>query len=257
MTTDFFTSVLNNYLTEPQASLLNGIIFGHSLQTSKVFYNEIKIVGLLHLVVLSGTNITILTSILADFLSFFSKRISTLITILAIILFVLFVGMEAPIIRAAFMSICTLVAIIYGKKDYSWLGLVLSLVFIYIFFRDWLGTISLQLSYAATVGILLVGQTTSKNRLWRQLKISLAAQAFTTPIIFMYFHQVSLISPVSNLLMSELVAPLMIFGFLAAILGKISYFLGLFPAYICQGLLTYMVWIIETLSKIPFAFYQF
>ena len=33
-----FTSVINSYLPEPEASLLNGMIFGVSLKTTKEFY---------------------------------------------------------------------------------------------------------------------------------------------------------------------------------------------------------------------------
>ncbi|PIV09136.1 hypothetical protein COS31_02980 [Candidatus Roizmanbacteria bacterium CG02_land_8_20_14_3_00_36_15] len=252
-----FTSIINSYLPEPHASLLNGIIFGVSLKTTKVFYNQLKIVGLLHLVVLSGTNITLLAAVISSISQFLGKQLSILLTILIIILFTIFVGPQAPIIRAAFMGILTLVAILAERKNYVLYGLFLSLIFVCLFWPQWLKTVSLWLSYGATLGIILFGQTSSKNELWREVKISLAAQVFTTPIIFFYFKQISLIALLSNLLIVELIAPLTILGFLTAVLGKINYFLGLIPSYICYGLLTYMVWVIETLSKIPWVFIQF
>ncbi|PIQ72464.1 hypothetical protein COY13_04250 [Candidatus Roizmanbacteria bacterium CG_4_10_14_0_2_um_filter_36_35] len=253
----FFSSVINNYLSEPQASLLNGIIFGVNLKTTKIFYEQLKIVGLLHIVVLSGMNITILAAIIGSITSFFGKQISILITILTIILFILFVGPQAPIVRAGFMGLLTLVAILTGRKNLVLYSLFLSVIFIAIVFPRWLTSISLLLSYGATLGIIFFGQTSSKNQLWRELKVSLAAQLFTTPIIFIYFKQISLIAPLSNLLVAPVIPPLMIFGFLTAILGKINYFLGLIPSYVCYGLLTYMVWVVETLSKLPFVFLQF
>jgi competence protein ComEC len=252
-----FTSVINSYLPEPEASLLNGMIFGVSLKTTKEFYQQLKIVGLLHLVVLSGMNITLLAAIISSVTKYLSKVISTVITILTIILFVIFVGPQAPIIRAAFMGILTHVAIITGRKNFVLYALFLSLIFIIIFWPSWLKTISLQLSYGATFGIILFGQTRSSNFVWKNLRLTLAAQIFTVPIIFIYFKQISLISPLANLLVSEMIAPLMIFGFLTTFLGKISYFLGLIPSYICYGLLTYMVWIINVLAKIPFAYFAF
>ncbi len=252
-----FTSVINSYLPEPHASLLNGILFGVNLKAGKIFYEQLKIVGLLHLVVLSGMNITILASIIGSLTQFLSKQVSVLITILAIILFILFVGFQAPIIRAGFMGILTFVAILYGRKNIALYGLFLSLIFIAVFWPRWLTTISLQLSYGATLGIILFGQTTSKNEMWRELKTSLAAQIFTVPIIFIYFKQISLIAPISNLLVAGLVPALMIFGFLTALLGKIHYLLGVIPSYICYGLLTYIVWVTETLSKLPFVYFRF
>jgi len=255
--TDVFTNVINSYLPEPEASLLNGMIFGVSLKTTKEFYQQLKIVGLLHLVVLSGMNITLLAAIISSVTKFFSKVVSTLITILTIILFVIFVGPQAPIIRAAIMGILTHVAIITGRKNFVLYTLFLSLIFIIIFWPSWIKTISLQLSYGATLGIIIFGQTRSNNFIWKNLRLTLAAQIFTVPIIFIYFRQISLISPIANLFVSEMVAPLMIFGFLTAFLGKINYFLGLVPSYICYGLLTYMVWVINMLAKIPFAYFAF
>ncbi|MBI5123226.1 ComEC/Rec2 family competence protein [Candidatus Roizmanbacteria bacterium] len=265
LTPSIFTSVINSYLPEPQSSLLNGIIFGVNLKTTKEFYQQLKIVGLLHLVVLSGINITLLSAMISSSTKFLSKQLSTLITILTIILFVIFVGPQAPIIRAAFMGLLTHVAIITGRKNYTLYALFLSLIFILIFWPDWLKTISLQLSYGATLGIILFGQSsgfarktsTFVNYILKNLRLTLAAQVFTAPIIFFYFKQVSLISPLANLLVAETIPPLMVFGFLTAILGKISYFLGYIPSLISYGILSYLVWVIEMLAKLPFVFVQF
>lgn len=253
----FFTNVINSYLPEPHSSLLNGIIFGVDIQTTKEFYQQLKVVGLLHLVVLSGINITLLSSFTSSFTKFFSKQLSTLITILIIILFVIFVGPKAPIIRAAFMGLLTHVAILTGRKNYTLYALFLSLIFILIFWPNWLKTISLQLSYGATFGIILFGQSKSNNYIRKNIRLTMAAQVFTTPTIFFYFKQISLISPLANLLVAETIPPLMVFGFLTAILGKISYFFGYIPSLICYGILSYLVWIIEILAKIPIAFVEY
>jgi len=266
-TPSVFTSVINGYLPEPHASLLNGILFGINLKTSKAFYEQLKMVGLLHLVVLSGMNITLLASIIAPLTSFLSKPLSLLLTILIIILFIIFVGPEAPIIRAGFMGILTLVAVFYGRKTYALYSLFLSLIFIAIFWPKWLNTISLHLSFGATLGIILFGQVKNKRlknfadflwlSFWKQFKPSLAAQIFTAPLIFIYFKQISLISPFANLLVAPIVPSLMVFGLAAAILGKINFYLGFLPAWICYLLLSYAVFIIETLSKIPGVFVKF
>jgi len=256
-TPQVFTSIINSYLPEPQTSLLNGIIFGVPLKTSRIFYEHLKMVGLLHIVVLSGMNITLLAAIITNLTKFLSKRASILLTILTIILFIIFVGPQAPVVRAGFMGIITLVAILTGRKNYALYSLFLSLIFVCLFWPQWLKTVSLWLSYGATLGIVLFGQSKSNNYILKNFRLTIAAQIFTAPIIFLYFKQISLISPLSNLLVTETIPPLMIFGFLTAILGKINYFLGLIPAYICYGILSYMVWVIETLAKLPFIFLQF
>lgn len=262
-----FTSVINGYLPEPHASLLNGILFGINLKSGKTFYEELKIVGLLHLVVLSGINITMLASITGSLTNFLGKRMSILLTILIIILFILFVGPQAPIIRAGIMGILTFVATLYGRKNYALYAFFLSLIFIAIIWPSWLTTVSLQLSYGVTLGIILFGSFQErkskklsqivKNTVMKDLKPSLAAQFFTVPIIFIYFKQVSLVAPLSNLLVAWTIYPLMIFGFLTAILGKIHFVFGIIPSYICYGLLSYMVFIIDVLSRLPLVYFKF
>lgn len=266
-TPQIFTSVINSYLPEPHASLLNGMLFGINLKTSKAFYEQLKAVGLLHIVVLSGMNITLVGSIIIASLLSLGKQIAGLLTILIIIFFILFVGAEAPIIRAGFMGILTLVALLYGRKNQVLFALFLSAIFITVFWPAWLKTISFQLSYGATLGIVLFGQTREikTDNIWgkifqfikKDIKLSLSAQLFTAPLIFLYFKQVSIISPISNLFVSFLIGPLTLFGFITAILGKINYSLGLIPSYICYGLLSYIIFIIETLSKLPFVYFKF
>lgn len=253
----FFTSIIDSYLPEPHSSLLNGVIFGVNLKTSKIFYQQIKAVGLLHIVVLSGTNITILIATIGSILGYFGKYMTILITILIIISFILFVGPQAPIVRAGFMGILTLVAILFGRKNYAFYSLLLSLIFIAIFFPKWLTGLSLLLSYGATLGIIFFGPKTNDLEIIKELKTTISAQIFTTPITFVFFKQLSLIAPLSNILVAPIIPPLMIFGFITAILGKIHFSLGVLPSYICYGLLTYIIWIIEFLSKLPFSFVQF
>lgn len=265
MTTSIFTTVINSYLPEPHASLLNGIIFGSPIKVLPQFYSQVKTVGLLHMVVLSGTNITILSAITASFTLFLGKRISCLITILTIILFILFVGPQAPSIRSGFMSMLTLVAILTGRKAIALYLLFLSAILtgiVGVIHPGWVKSLSFQLSFGATLGIILLGEKLVKNNsvrsvVMKELRPTLSAQIFTVPIIFLYFKEISLIAPLSNILTAPIIPPLMIFGFLTAILGKVHFILGLIPSYICFGLLHYMITVIELLSKVPFAYVKF
>ena len=269
-----FTTVINSYLPEPHASLLNGILFGVSLKTSKVFYEQLKTAGLLHLVVLSGMNITLLAAMLLPLTRYFSKIVSIVIIILIIIIFVIFVHPQAPIVRAAFMGILTFVAIIYGRKTSALYLLFLSAIFIAIVSPRWLTTVSFQLSYAATLSLILFNtqkpfhisqDVKGWKRRWIELRhglyeefgTSVAAQILSAPVIFFYFKQVSLVSPLANVAVAWTVGPLMVFGFLTAFLGKIYYPLGLPFAGVCYVLLSYMVWMINLLSRLPYAMIKF
>ncbi len=261
-----FSSVLFSYLHEPYASLLNGIIFGIDLKVAKDFYTDLKRVGLLHIVVLSGMNLSLLSAIISRFTIFFGRKTSSLITIFVLILFIIWVGPEAPIVRAGIMAVLTHVAIIYGVQAYSLYLLFLSGVFSLIFKPEWIRSISFQLSYLATLGIILFSKSYRREEsFWKslirdiklELRTSLSAQIFTAPLIFIYFKQISVVSPLANVLVAPIIAPVMILGFLAAFLGKLNFYLGLPFSWLAFGLLRYVVFITETLSSVPFSFFEF
>ena len=262
--------MINRYLPEPTASLMNGIIFGVPLDVSDDFYTQLKRVGLLHLVVLSGMNITFLAAIIRNLTLSLPKKISAAISIGVIVAFILFVGPQPPIVRAGITGVVGLLAVIYERRKLALYSLFLSALFIFIFKREWITGVSFQLSFGATLGIILFGPRQAPQRkigirphsklvlfIKDDLRTSLAAQVFTAPIIFIYFQQVSLIAPVANVLVGFIVAPLMVLGFLAAILGKIHYVAGIVPVYLSYGLLVYMTRVISFLDKLPGIFIQF
>lgn len=267
MSPRYFAGLINSFLPEPHASLLNGILLGIPLEADREFYRQLQQVGLLHLVVLSGSNIAIVGSAAAVLLGRLPKRVSLLGTIACIIAFTLFVGPEPPIVRAAIMGCLALIAILFGKKNTALLSLLTATVFIAVFRPDWIRGISFQLSFGATLGIILFGSArmpaprsrweSLRQALAREMRISLSASVFTVPIIFLKFHQVSLISPLANLAVSWTIAPLMAFGAAACLLGSVTPFLGSVTSYICYGLLQYMVLVIRLLARVPGGYFSF
>lgn len=258
ITPRFFTDVINLYLPEPNASLTNGILFGIQLSKNTLFYEAIKKTGLLHMVVLSGTNITILGAILGSLLGFLHRRLAVILIICAIVTFILFVGAQAPIVRAGVMGVVAELSILYRRKNLAIYSLFLSGVVTGLLFPQMLGTLSFNLSYGATLGIILFGGTKSTSSfLWKELKPSLAAQLFTTPLIFWHFRQISFIAPIANLFTGWIVTPVMLFGFFAAILGKCNFYLGLPFALIEFALTSYLVFVIHLLGSVPYSFVQF
>ena len=259
-----FSQIIDLYFHEPYNSLLNGIIFGIKPRGNFELYQKLLKTGLLHIAVLSGMNLTLLSSVISSTFYFLGRKVNSLLTILIIIIFVEFVGPQAPIFRAAIMAILTHVAIIYGKQKNTLYLLFLSAVFSLIFKPQWIKSISFQLSYLSTLGIILFSKTKRKRPrnflqklsgfLKAEFMTSVSAQIFTAPLIFIKFKQISLIAPITNILVAPVIAPLMVLGFLIAFLGKINYLLGLPIAYTTFGFLKYITLILDFFSEIPYGF---
>lgn len=253
MTVQTLVSIINRILPEPHAGLLAGLLFGTKTALSRELYDALVKSGTLHIVALSGMNISIVAGLMGKALTtVVSKRLASLITLFGIVCFVAFVGPSASVVRAAIMGSISLLAVVSGRQYwsiFSWLLAVSTMLLINI---QWLFDISFQLSALATLGIILFGKT-EKNILLSDLRLTLAAQVFTIPLILFYFHRISLISPVSNVLIGWMIAPLTVLGWATAFLGFIWLPLGQVVAWVDWTLLQYLLFIVNFTSKLPFA----
>lgn len=268
---EFVTRLINSYFPEPHASLVNGIILGRPLFVTEEFYNQLKTVGLIHIVVLSGMNITMLSAIVMNtIVTFVGRKLSSIVTIFIIIIFISFVGAEAPVVRAGVMGILAIFGLMLGRKTITIWLLFLSGFLMILINHAWLTSVSFQLSFSATLGIILFGKieepvekkgqkTESKyikvllNYFKEELRISLAAQIFTLPIIFWYFRQISFISPIANILVAWTIAPIMILGIITIAIGSINWHAGFIFSWTVYPLTSFLVKTVEILSKIPFS----
>lgn len=276
MTVADVTSIINSLLPEPHAGLLAGMLFGVKAALAPDLYEDLVRTGTLHIVALSGMNITILitlTNVLL--LRLVGRRVASLLTIIFICWFVLFVGASASVIRAAIMGTITLLAVVFGRQYWalwSWgiaAGVMLAVT------PSWIGDLSFQLSVMATLGIILFGKKAPQQSKAPQdikkmsgfaqtlrlgegavgddLRITLAAQVFTIPLIFFAFHRISLISPLSNVLIGFVVAPLTGVGLFMVSVGLVFLPLAQVIAWVVWVPLAYILFVVTTLSRIPFA----
>ena len=263
-----FTGVINSLLPEPHASLLNGILFGIKASMPRNFYNALITTGVLHIIALSGVNISILTTLTAKITLFMGRKASSILTICLIVLFVLFVGLSPSVVRAAMMGSLSLLAVTFGRQDWGLLSLFLVCGIMLLFDFSLIKNLSFQLSFAATFGIILANRRVERQyrkglleqiKYWfkENLKITLSAQLFTLPIIFFNFHRVSMISPVTNLLLEWVIQPIMVLGFITSIFGFIWLPLGMLVGWIVWVPLTYLITVVEFLAKVPGASISF
>lgn len=262
----YFADIINSYLPEPNASLVNGIVLGLPLKDDFEFYETVKRTGLLHIVVLSGMNITILAVLIAKATARLSKNISLLLLTILVAIFVGIVGPQAPIMRAVIMCYVTIVAFYFQRSVAPIVCLFMSAITIGLIWPEWITSLSFLLSFFCTLGIIIfAGQTSSSSHAGGQLsqlarsdlKTSLSAQLMTAPLVMIYFKEMSLIAPISTLIVGPFIGPIMLLTFLTMMLGSINWLLGFVPAMIVYGLSEIMVIVISVLSKIPGVFIKF
>lgn len=266
MEVSLLVSTINKILPEPHASLLSGMLFGVKTSMPDEFYKSLITTGMLHVIALSGTNISIIVRLMFDgFGTFLGKTAGVLITILAILWFIFLVGPTPTIVRAGIMGTISVSAVLFGRRDIPLISLFCTVMAMALISPSLITNVSFQLSVGATLGIIVFGGNEEVLRanmslfgraydfLKRELRVTLAAQVFTVPIIFYYFHRISLISPVANVAVGFLVGPITILGLVMVTAGLVWFPLGIMMSYLVWPLLEIFIVVINILAKVPVA----
>lgn len=162
---DGLTSLINQVLPEPHAGLLAGLLFGTKMTVSKALYGALVSSGTIHIIALSGMNITIMEDLVGKLLlPWVGRRLASVITLGVICWFVWFVGPSSSIVRAAIMGSLTLIAVLFGRQYWALLSWALAVGIMVAINFSWLFEISFQLSALATLGIILFGGTGDARR---------------------------------------------------------------------------------------------
>lgn len=246
--------VVNFYkklLPEPHASLLAGVVLGTKSSLDKNFFERLRKTGTLHIVVASGTNISIFAgSFLETLAVYVSRRRAVVITIALAWMYVLIVGFQPPIVRAAVMASIALAATAFGREANSLRALALTGALLLLVKPDWLFDIGFRLSVLATVGVVVVGPWFARRlsrvpQILRQdLATSFGAQLAVSPLIYFSFGQVSLSGPLVNVLVLWTVPFMMAGGAVLAVcalLGGLGEALGWFVSWFVWLPLEYFV----------------
>uniref|UniRef100_A0A831YSL8 ComEC/Rec2 family competence protein n=1 Tax=candidate division WWE3 bacterium TaxID=2053526 RepID=A0A831YSL8_UNCKA len=256
------TEFVRSGLPEPQASLLLGMVLGVKSGFPSEFYEALRTTGTLHVVVVSGFNISVIINTLARMLVFLPLWGRLVFTGVFVVLFVLLVGPEAPVVRAAIMGLTALLGTVLGRQKDALRVLLLATAVMLTFNLRWLGEISFQLSFLATLGLVVILPLLDrilpgkKILLREDFLTTFSAQLMVWPLIAYQFGQVSLLSPVVNTLVLWTVPIITYIGMVTTTIGLlISNISGLImvPARL---FLDYFIWIVERFSRLKMGFFE-
>ncbi|MEX2012900.1 MAG: ComEC/Rec2 family competence protein, partial [Candidatus Levyibacteriota bacterium] len=236
-------------LPPTSANLLLGIVFGIKEQMDKTFSDQLRNVGVIHVIVASGMNVVMVGGFLSSVFSFFLKRqLALVLTIFGIFFYAILSGFEPPIVRASIMGSFVFISQILGRQNTASYALFLSAFLMLFISPSLISDIGFQLSFAATAGLLylrpLLELGKARNLIKRSIigediATTIAAQAATLPILLSNFGAYSLWSILTNALVLWTIPPLMILGGLGAIFGLAFEPLGRIFIYLALPLLLY------------------
>jgi competence protein ComEC len=234
---------INTYLPEPQAGLLSGILLGSERGISPELDDAFSTVGASHVIAISGFNMAVIAALVSRTFGHWIRRrwLAIALSIGVLIAYTIFVGANGAVVRAALMSSLLVIGEGLRRRTYVPASLAFAALLMSLLNPTVLWDISFQLSFFATIGLALftpVLQTrfdallaslfpeTVANRLGGWLSepiiVTLAALAFTLPLIAMYFGRVSLLVLPVNLLIVPVQAALLILGGAATLIALVA-----------------------------------
>ncbi|MBX4181344.1 ComEC family competence protein [Candidatus Parcubacteria bacterium] len=266
---NFINHIKSNF-AEPYASLLAGLLVSGREAMPKDILEEFRRAGIIHIVVLSGYNITIIADFLKRLLEKFflltripaTPILSASTSIVGVILFVLMTGAPATVVRAALMVMTVILARLMGRK-FSASRALLTAAFIMLLENPKILIFdpSFQLSFLATLALIYVVPIVEKylKRLpngWgfrTTVATTIGTQLTVLPLLIYSMGDVSLVSLPTNVLVLPIIPYVMFTGFLATTLSYISSFVALPLVYLTHLILVWILWVSHFFGNLAFA----
>lgn len=215
--------IVDRNFPSPHSELLLGMLIGlDRLGEVPNFSESLKETSTIHVVVVSGFNIALVFGLVTKVLGSEYKFKNILIAQSVTVFYALLSGFEPPVVRALVMGSIVAWGKYSGRLIDGMRVLFFAAFLMIVIEPAYLPSVSFQLSFAASLGLILFSNIFSKIKVPEDLKSTFSAQLLVWPIISLYFGRVSIIGLIVNPLILWTVPVATILGGVYLLLGFIS-----------------------------------
>ncbi len=268
---------INKLIPEKYSAIFTGLILGDTSKVEEEVNDNFKIANISHVLAISGMHITyIVIGIELILKNGIGKRKTRIITIIVLVMYMFITGFSPSVVRASLMGIIMLISKLIYRKNDIWTSISLSLLILLVYNPFLILNVGLQLSYLGTIGIvcfnknvynflrkLKIRNKKIKYRINRKfilfmdkikemLSVTLSAQIVILPILLFNFNILGIYFFISNILVSVIIGPIIIVGFVCILISFISIeiakILSIFMSVGIQILIS-----ISEISHLPFS----
>ena len=226
---DWFAGRVEQMIGGTEAKLGLSYLVGMKTGLPDELKENLRTVGLTHIVVASGAHLAILVGVARKLFGKISRFAGFLFSVIFILVFMMLVGWTPSILRAGVMTILTLISWYVGRKITSWRMILMVAAATLIINPMFIINIGWLLSFASYAGITILMPKLAKVFYGEQkpgfvggtILMTVSATLMTLPIILYYYGQVSLISVMANLLILPTLSIAMGFTFLTGVVAGI------------------------------------
>ena len=232
-------------------------------------YVAMQETGLAHIFAVSGLHCAFLVTLLSLLIPPTRRRTLCAVASAVLLFYMLLTGLSPSVARACVMQLFLLSAPLFRRGSDPLTSLAAALTVILLVNPYAVGSVSLQLSFAATLGmVLLSGRLYKSFTAWyggrnrtvkavlsfvaANLAATLGALVFTAPLTAYYFNILSLVAPLAGLLVVPAAGYAFMSAFVSALLGFVWTPLGLLAGYVPFLLVKYILWAAHLLLAVPY-----
>jgi competence protein ComEC len=258
-----FLAGIRNALPEPLASFGAGLLIGTSRDIDQDLTNTLRLVGLSHVIAVSGYNLTILAEYFRKKIRMKSRYQEVVVMLLIVAAFMLVAGSSASIARASMVAVISIILGYFGRELKSvYLILIVAAATAYVNPYNLWFDIGWHLSFLAFYGVLVLAplvryrlKLNNNPKLLSQVIIeSGCATIMTLPLTMTIFGGLPTLGLLANIIVVPLVPLGMLFTTIAGLTGMISLSLAGTIALPAKYILTFMLDIAQLLSSTSFSF---
>jgi len=256
-----FERALQRVMREPMVSLMEGFLLGEKSGLPQALTQAFVIAGLIHVVVLSGYNIGVVSEwTLRFFAIFLRRRVALAVTAVVIVFFALMAGGGMATVRAMLMGLISILGRYLHRPALALRSLGVAVLAMLLWNPLVVFDAGFVLSVLATLGIVTLGTRIEQLLFWLKDGIvrstaatTISAQLFVLPALLYYTGVLSLVSIPANIIFLPFVPLAMLLGFVAGLLALVHPFFALIPALAADTLLQIMIWLTEFAASLPLA----
>ena len=194
------------------SSMLLGLTLGDTNDISKEVKQDFQDSNISHVLAISGLHVGYIIIFVGWILDkIIGKRKSKIGTSIILTFYVFLTGCLPSVVRAGIMGIIAILSGVFHRKSDTWNNIALSALILLTCNPFLIKSTSVLLSYAGTIGIILLYKNTKS--------VTISAMLFIMPIMVIYFNKVAISSLIISILVGFIIGPVIILCFIFIILS--------------------------------------
>lgn len=212
------SKVYDKNLNKDNSSILKALTIGEKEELDIDTKEMFREASLSHVLAISGAHFSYIILAISYAQKMVKRKRSTqILSIFAILFFIFLTGKTPSVLRAGIMGIVIIIASM-SKRQYDFLNSLCISLLIQIFLNPYvIFDIGLKLSYGGVLGIVYFYNIVQKIIKSKILSVSISANLVIFPIMMYEFNTVQTSFLVSNFLVSFILGPIIIIGYLSFI----------------------------------------